>query len=197
MTTDWYANSGPDPWMSEAANLKHWPPCMIVDIPTSWRRKQEQLCLCVGHMSELYNSGYTELFTVWGEETFVRVKWTICCMWVQIGSTWRIRWNDHCGIVMQTVATITATLVTCSCVVIGAIAEYAELSVHDNYPLRNLGSGTASIRPKLTTPEFCRTTTFCLTPSVVPVVHCACKVIIEYLSVIKVLQHKYAICVEY
>ena len=75
------------------------------------------------------------------------------------------------ALLMQTVATITVTLVTCSCVVIGAIAEYAELSVHDNYPLRNLGSGTASaIRPRLTTPEFCRTTTFCLTPSVVPVV---------------------------
>jgi len=81
----------------------------------------------------------------------------------------------YAALLMQTVATITVTLVTCSRVVIGAIAEYAELSVHDNYPLRNLGSGTASaIRLtwlRLTTPEFCRTTTFCLTPSVVPVMH--------------------------
>ena len=76
------------------------------------------------------------------------------------------------ALLMQTVATITVTLVTCSCAVIGAIAEYAELSVHDNYPLQNLGSGTASaVRLRLTTPEFCRTTTVCLTPSVVPDVH--------------------------
>jgi len=79
-----------DQCMSEAASLKHWPSCMIVDIPTSWRRKQEQLCLCVGHMSELYNSGYTELFTVWGEETLCGSNEpSVVC--VQTGSTWRVR----------------------------------------------------------------------------------------------------------
>ena len=66
--------------MSEAASLKHWPTCTIVDIPTSWRRKQEQLCVCVGHMGELYNSGYTELFTVWGEQTLCRLGLRLGCI---------------------------------------------------------------------------------------------------------------------
>ena len=121
--------------MSEAANLKHWPPCMIVDIPTSWRRKQEQLCLCVGHMSDLYNSGYTELFTVWGEETLCGSNEPSVVCGYKLAPPGEYDEMIIAALLMQTVATITATLATCSCVVIGAIAEYAELSVHDNYPL--------------------------------------------------------------
>ena len=84
---------------------------MIVDIPTSWRRKQEQLCLCVGHMGELYNSGYTKLFTVWGEQTLCRSNEPSVVCGYKLAPPGEYDEMISAALLMQTVATITVTLV--------------------------------------------------------------------------------------
>ena len=86
-------------------------------------------------MGELYNSGYTELFTVWGEQTLCGSKEPSVVCGYKLAPPGKYDERVSVALLMQTVAIITVTLVTCSCVVIGATAEYAELSVHDNYPL--------------------------------------------------------------
>ena len=87
-----------DQRMSEAASLKHWPPCMIVDIPTSWRRNRSTY-VCVLDIWVNCTTVATPSCLLFGGSRLCVGQRTMCCMWVQIGSTWQIRWNGHCGIV--------------------------------------------------------------------------------------------------